>query len=376
MRTKAEILKRMAEIRDSYDKDGADHEALDAEVRSLKEQLEAIEAREKLFEGIDFKGATHKGASKPEERREFVPETVLEQPEYRTAFLKHLQHKDLTDVEQRAFTTAATSAGPAIPTITLNMIARVIEQHAPLLGEINLMRVPGGVTVPVEDVVDDAVKHTELANITVAGDKLKDVTLNGYEIVKLVQISKSVQKMTIDAFETWLSTSLGRALANKATANIIAGTGTGEATGIDRLTWNADNSVTVAAAASLTNQNVLDVIGLLPGGFDTNAKFVMSKKTLFSSFMPLKDASKHDLVVREGSNYYVYGYPVHLDERIAQGEAILGDFRAGYYGNMPEDVTVTGSFDVKTNSFLFLGSAIFDGKVVLPSAFVKIVKGA
>lgn len=132
----------------------------------------------------------------------------------------------------------------------------------------------------------------------------------------------------------------------------------------------------MALADALTAKNILDIIGLLPGGFDPNAEFVMSKKTLFGDFMPLKDAAKHDLVTRESASYYVYGYPVQLDERVPLHEAYLGDFRAGYYGNMPEDVTVTGDFDVKTNSFNFLGSAIFDGKPVLPTAFVKLKKAA
>ena len=100
----------------------------------------------------------------------------------------------------------------------------------------------------------------------------------------------------------------------------------------------------------------------------------MSKKTLFTDFMPLKDASKHDLVTREGNTYFIYGYPVMLDERITLHEAILGDFKAGYYGNMPEEVNVDGGFERKTNSYEYLGAAMFDGDVALPKAFVKLVK--
>ena len=36
---------------------------------------------------------------------------------------------------------------------------------------------------------------------------------------------------------------------------------------------------------------MLNLIALLPGGYDANACFLMSKKTLFTDFMPLQDKS-------------------------------------------------------------------------------------
>ena len=80
-----------------------------------------------------------------------------------------------------------------------------------------------------------------------------------------------------------------------------------------------------------------------------------SKKTLFTDFMPLQDKSKNDLVRIEGGSYYIYGYPVLIDERIGDHEAYLADLST-VIGNMPEDVTITSTFDVKTNAFLFLAS--------------------
>lgn len=311
---------------------------------------------------------------RPEEER--AAGFTRESPEYRSAFLKHLRRIELTDVEQRAFTTVAGSAGAVIPTTTQNRIVEIVKQYAPLLAEINLMQVPGGVKVPVEDVVNEATKHAENATITVSDDKLKYVDLFGYEITKLLQISKSVMQMSVDAFENWLANNLGRSLAAKITSLIIGGSGDGEAKGIDTITWNEDNSVTVGASASLTVNDVTTLISLLPGGYDANAKFLMSKKTLFTDFMPLKDSSKHDLVTREGNQYYIYGYPVMLDERIPLHEAILGDFRAGYYGNMPEEINVVNQFDIDTNSYKFLGAGMFDGKPALPDAFVKLRKAA
>lgn len=300
---------------------------------------------------------------------------TIESQEYRSAYLNKLRGVELNDTEKRAFTTVVGSAEAVIPTETQNRILEVIKQEAPLLAEINLSAVPGGVRLPVEDVVNAAIKHAENASITAAGDTLTYVDLFGYEVVKKLQISKSVMKMSVSAFENWLVTNLGKSLASFITKSIISGSGVGEAKGIDEITWDANNSITVALAGSLTGGNVTGLIALLPGGFDARAKFLMSKKTLFTDFMPLKDASKNDLVTREGSQYFIYGYPVMLDERVALHEAFLGDFTQ-YYGNLPEGVNVVSAFDIDTNSFKYLGAAIFDGKPAREAGFVKLIKAA
>ncbi|MDD3173362.1 MAG: phage major capsid protein [Herbinix sp.] len=377
-----EINQRLSAIKAEINTEGADLDALDTEVTALKEERKGImdkaEKRKALLDGVaNLENPTIiKTFEEEKEKRtmEFNKENVYETAEYRSAFLNNLRGIELNEVEKRAFTTATGSAGAVIPTTTQNKIVEVVKQQAPLLNEIYLMQVPGGVSIPVEDVVNEAAKHTENATITASDDTLKYVDLFGYEVTKLLYISKSVLKMSISAFETWLVNSLGKTLAAKITKSIIYGTGTGEAKGVDKITWGATNSVTVALAGSLTAQSVLDTIALLPGGFDANAKFLMSKKTLLTDFVPLQDKAKNNLVSQEGRNYFIQGYPVMLDERITLHEAILGDFYAGYYGNMPEDANVDGGFVRASNNYEYLGACMFDGKPAIEDAFVKIVK--
>lgn len=374
-----EIEQRKLEIRQLLEDEtkDVDFDELEVELRRLEEEKKDIEKRMAIAKDIEAGKEPGRKIPKPEGSRDFrmfEVNEIVKTPEYRSAYLKNLQGQELTEIEKRAFTTALDSVGAVIPTTTLNKVMEVIRQHAPLLDEVNLLQVPGGVRVPVEDVVSEAILHAENAVITPADDKVKFVDLFGYEITKLLQISKSVKSMAIDAFENWLSNNLGRALAAKITSLIINGTGVGEAAGINKITWNENNSVVVAASSSLTLTDVTNLIALLPGGYDANAKFLMSKKTLFADFMPLKDSSKHDLVTREGNKYFIYGYPVLLDERIPFHEAFLGDFKTGYYANMPEEINITTQFDINTNSYKYLGTAMFDGKVVQPAAFVKLIK--
>ena len=374
-----EIEQRLATIRTEMDAPDADLDALNTEADNLiaerKTLLDKAEQRRQLL-GKIAGGEVGREARRfplaepaPEQR-----EYTYESPEYRTAWLHTLMRCDLTEVEQRAWSTATSSAGPATPTQTVNQILEKVHQYAPLLDKITLLHVPGNVTFAVEGEEPDAAYHTENGAITPSETGLTEITLSAYEIVKLVQISKSVQKMAIDAFESWLTDMIAKKLAKQISATILTGSGTSQGKGIDKAnTWGATNSVTVAKDTALTTQNVLDLIALLPGGYDAGASFLMSKKTLFTDFMPLQDKSKNDLVRIEGGSYYIYGYPVMLDERVADHEAYLANLST-VIGNMPEDVTITSDFDLTKNAFLFLGSAMFDCEPSRADAVRKLVK--
>lgn len=293
---------------------------------------------------------------------------------YRVAFFKRLQGKELSPEELTAYSSGASSAGAAIPTQTAEEIITKLKERAPLLQEITLLQVQGNVTFAVEGTNNAAAIHTENASITPAADTLVKVSLSGWEVTKLIQVSDTVKTMSINAFEGWLVDMLVESIADKISDMIINGTGSSQAKGIEKAnTWGDTNSVTVTKAGSLTAANVQTLIGLLGGGYDANAKFIMSKKTLYTDFMPLQDNSKNDIVTREGRSYYVYGYPVLIDSRVTEHEAYLGDLKK-YVANLAESVNVKADFDIDTNSNKYLGVAIFDGAPALGEAFVKLVK--
>ena len=147
-----------------------------------------------------------------------------------------------------------------------------------------LLHVKGAVKFAIEGTNNAAAIHTENASITAAADTLTTVSLSGYEIVKLVQISDTVMTMSITAFESWIVNMLAEAIARKVEDLLINGTGSSQPKGIENAnTWGATNSVTVAKTGALTAANVQTLIGLLPSGYDRNGKFVMNKKWIKQS---------------------------------------------------------------------------------------------
>lgn len=382
------IEARLAEIANEIESQGAELTAeqltaLETEVNSLKTEraglIAAAEQRSNLLNSIAEGRADGTvvrnfplSANAEQETRESADPYGTE--EYRSAWLKRIRRLPLNEAEQRAYSNATGNGNEVIPTQTANQIISKMKQLAPMLGEITLLHVAGAVRFAVEGTNNSAEIHNENTAITAASDTLTTVSLSGYEIVKLVQISDTVKTMSIAAFESWIVNMLAESLARKAEDLIFNGTGLGQPKGIDKAnTWDASNSVTVTASGSLTAANVQTLIGLLNSGYDRNAKFAMRKRTLFTDFMPLMDSSKNHIVTVQGNSYFIYGYPVLLSDYVKEHEAYLGDYQK-VIGNLSESITVRSAYDIDTNSYKYSGVTVFDCAPAIGEAVVKLVK--
>lgn len=379
-----EIEARLAAIKKEIEERGdamkaEEIDALEKETKELTEEraglIAAAEKRNGILDNI-AKGAGIVSRTFEQKQDNADPDDPFGTPEYRSAWLKNLRRLPLTDAEKRAYANASGTGAEVVPTQTANEIISKVKKLAPMLNEVTLLHVKGAVKFAVEGTNNDAAIHKENAAITAAADTLTTVTLTGYEIIKLVQISDTVMTMSIAAFENWIVDMLAEAIARKVEDFFINGTGSSQPKGIDKAnTWGATNSVTVAKAGSLTAANVQTLIGLLNAGYDRNAKFAMSKKTLFTDFMPLQDNSKNHIVTVQGNNYFVYGYPVLLSDYVKEHEAFLGDFKK-VCANLAENINVKNAYDIDTNSYKYSGIAIFDCTPAIGEAFVKLAKAA
>lgn len=379
-----EIEARLAAIKKEIEERGdamkaEEIDALEKETKELTEEraglIAAAEKRNGILDNI-AKGAGIVSRTFEQKQDNADPDDPFGTPEYRSAWLKNLRRLPLTDAEKRAYANASGTGAEVVPTQTANEIISKVKKLAPMLNEVTLLHVKGAVKFAVEGTNNDAAIHKENAAITAAADTLTTVTLTGYEIIKLVQISDTVMTMSIAAFESWIVDMLAEAIARKVEDFFINGTGSSQPKGIDKAnTWGAENSVTVTKADTLTTANVQTLIGLLNAGYDRNAKFAMSKKTLFTDFMPLQDNSKNHIVTVQGNNYFVYGYPVLLSDYVKEHEAFLGDFKK-VCANLAENINVKNAYDIDTNSYKYSGIAIFDCTPAIGEAFVKLAKAA
>lgn len=386
----AEIKARRAEIRSTISGDAnADLDALEKELRDLADEETKLEKRlaiERMLGGSTPSGATVISNPAAEERSsESVAGEVYSTPEYRSAWLKTLQGKPLTDAEQRAYSTAANSALPIIPETTANQIIKKMYEVAPILARCRIFHVPGNFKFAVEGTNDEAALHTENAAITAAADSLGSVSLTGHEIVKLVKASRASSEMALSAFESYIVEVIAESIARKIENYIFTGSATTAPRGVAVAGKGANGAytdgtdqITVAKTASLTEQNVVDLYGLLTDGYERNAVWCMRKATFFSDFFPLMNKSKNNLIEFAGGKYYIMGSEVYFTGSVPAHEAYLGDF-SYILGNYSQDITVVKSehSGLSTNSIDYLGACVFDSAPAAGlGAFVHLAKAA
>lgn len=380
-----EIRDRKAEIRQLLEADGeVNIDELETELRNLNAEAEKLEQRRSVEQLLNDGSASGSPIATPAPVvRRFTEED--EQRLYRSAWVKTLQGKPLDDAEKRAYSTASTSAGAAIPTNVANDILRKMHEVSPIIQRCRILHVPGNFTYPVEGTTEDASLHTENAAITPAADTITGVKLTGYEITKLISVSRAASAMTVAAFESFLTDIIGESIARKIENYIFTGTGSSQPGGVKTAGKGtsgayADDTdqVTVAASGTLSEANVVDLYSMLGSGYERNAVWCMRKATFFTSFYPLMNKSKNNLIEFANGRYYVMGNEVYFTASVPANEAYLGDF--GYIiGNYSQDITVTSSdvSGLRYNSIDYLAACVFDSQPAAGlGAFVHLAKAS
>lgn len=379
-----EIEARKKEIRTLLEQDGDDNlnlEELEQELRSLDEEKEKLEKRAQIAAGIHAGDIPANPIPKPGvQKRNFEGmerDEILATPEYRSAYLKQLQGKQLSEVEERALTTATGSAGAAVPTQTLNMIIDKLRQTSALFPRINVSYVPGNMSLVVANAKNAAAWKAEGTDGTPADDTVVEINLTGYELIKLVEISAAAQAMTIDAFEAYIAAEIGRQMAIAVENAVLNGTGSGQPTGIlTGVTWDTTNSLTWAAGSAVGYDNLVDGLALLPTMYHQSAVFVMNRAMLFSGIRKIKTQDGQPIFTynpQDPARNAILGYPVIVDDYMPADTILLGDL-SYYYWNFAQAPQIETSREAafRSGKVVYRGLAVADGKPALSEAFVKL----
>lgn len=388
LRKREELKKKLSCVRSEYAEakfETRSKELVETELRELIEEVKAIDTQldtEQETERTQIQAAEIKEVLTDERSTKTMNrEQMIASPEYRDLFLKRLMGKEMTEAERRdydAFTGGLQTGVAAVPTQTANMIFDSVIAIAPMLAEIELLRVPGMVRFAVQGTRAAATVHVENAVTAGAGDTITAITLNGVEFIKIINISASMTAMAIPAFEQWLVKIIAEDLAvvldNEVinSPNTAGGIADGPAGG-----WvNGTNQVTYVPANGLTNANILALMALLPSAHHYNAKWVMSNATFYTQVLAMEDANGNPLhknpIAADGTKQ-IYGKPVLIDDNVAANEAYFGNFKK-VVGNLSSDIKVEMSdaagFYAATR--VYRGLAVFDCDVADPTAIVKL----
>ena len=358
----AEIEARLAAIPTELEKEGADLDALEQEVRSLKDErkqlTDAAERRDAILRevGSGVSGqVTRTFQVPPKEQRTFGVDT----PEYRSAWLKNLQGKPL-DAEERA----AVTASAAIPTQTMNRIIHRLEL-TPMIAAVDVTYIPGNVTFPIEGTVNAASWVAMGSAATDSGDTISSITLAAYKLIKTVEITADVMAMGIDAFETWLVERLANKLSVAVDASIFTGTGSSQATGL--LKSGEITQTGTFTKAAMTYKDLLTIISTLPTQYLPNASFVMPRALFYKEVLGITDTNGNPVVVADPqapARFTIFGYPVIVDDNCTADNLLFGDFKEAYKFNFAQSPAVESDKSVafRSGSTVYRVMALCDGK--------------
>lgn len=315
------------------------------------------------------------------------PENVHGTPEYRSAFFKSLQGKPLTVRESRALDQAAkverrdaygtsTTNAAVIPTQTLNEIVRKASAASGLFDEVRKLQVPAGVAIPVADPSTAAVWNTEGADVASEAPATNPVKFDGFELIKVFSISNKVRTMAVDAFESYIADELNNSVIEAIAQAIVNGTGKGQPTGIMGAITNK-----VTATKALGYADIVKAMGMVKGAYQANAVFAMSTSTLYNHVYSLTDNNARPLFIQDAQADEIgriLGKRVVLDDHIADGTVIYGDFKDAYCLNLANGISVESSTEssFKSGRVDYRATAVCDAKPLNAEAFASITIGA
>ena len=366
--TVEELETRRVQIGVEVEQDGADLDALEAEIKGIKAELDARKAN--AAKQAEIRKTVAEGAGvvvdeipqapiSQEERTMFKRDSV----EYRDAWTKHIIGRELNE-EERA---ALTSAGAVIPTMTVNAVWDKLTGPAELLGKVDVSQFPTYVRFPKATTKGAATAHAVGGTITESSDVIGYVDLIPNEYVKLLTVGADIDHMAISAVHDWIVNNLVDSIRAEINADIVVGTGTNELKGI--LTSVTANSA--AIPATVTKASLLKIMGTLGSNYQNGAIWIMTPAMFYENVMSI--AALNDYVINDGFSFKLFGHDVVLMSEllVSTKETILyGDPKA-YKLNIFKALEVKPFETATTTNIQFRGATMADGELIDAAAFVR-----
>lgn len=384
-----EIETRAAEINSEIDTNPeSDMNALNMELEGLKQAKLNIEERSqnnsKQFNpitGMDF-----------QEQR--IPDDVMGSPEYRSAFFKSLLGQTLTNFESKVFLEGMkeaekranafdtlTTAAAVLPTHTLNEVISKARTMGGLLSVCRGFNIPAKVSVPVATPISAAQWHTEGQAVDIEKTNITNVAFSGYEILKVMSLSVSAKKMSIQAFENYIIDELSNCVMATIASAIVNGSGVNQGTGLlTGITWNGENSFTYNKTSGMSFKDVLKAPGALKQGYAAGASWAMNTSTLYNQFYGMVDTNGKPIFLQDPKSDgigKILGFPVVIDDFIPTDTILFGNFNYMGY-NIPEGIMIESSRESSFKSALidYRALALADCKPIVEEAFIKFTRAA
>ena len=366
--TVEELEARRVQIGVEVEQDGADLDALEAEIKGIKAELDARKAN--AAKQAEIRKTVAEGAGvvideipqapiSQENRKMFKRDSV----EYRDAWTKHIIGRELNE-EERA---ALTSAGAVIPTMTVNAVWDKLTGAAELLGKVDVSQFPTYVRFPKATTKNAATGQAVGGTITESSDVIGYIDLIPNEYVKLLTVGADIDHMAVSAVHDWIVNNIVESIRAEINKDIVVGTGTNELKGI-LASVTADST---AIPATVTKASLLKIMGALGSNYQGGAVWIMTPAMFYENVMTLTQLN--DYIINDGFNFKLFGHDVVLMSELlvsAKETILYGDPKA-YKLNVFKALEVKPFETATTTNIQFRGATMADGELIDAAAFVR-----
>lgn len=384
--TGEEIEERISQIKTDMDTPGADIDKLTEDFDQLAQRKKELKNNAEKRAALSAKIAEGKeGTTMPN----IINTTETEirynaaSPEYKSAWLKNLAVRDgrrifgeLSEVEQRAYMHTTENSGAVVPTEVMNRIIELVDSDSPILDDAAMSNMVRGFGVPRHKAIEagDATGVPEGTANEDEQDAFDLLPLDGIEVKKHVVITRKMQFMSVDAFETWLTTHLAARIRVAKERVIIA-----RLDGVAPAGGTAHVEAGIASANKLTGQAYTDAairgaFALLKGA---GAKVVYANnKTIWANIAGM-ETEKGDKLFMPNAQVdpvvqgRIYGAEVKVDNNLSDGVAYIGT-KGAVLANEFDALTIYSAVEPKTMNTIITAYALFDAGLENPEAFVKV----
>ena len=373
-----EIKARKVEIRSLID--SADMETLKAfqdELAILNEEAEELRTREEIAKQLETNN--NLGNSLNLKGLNEMNNISLESQEYRSAFMEYVTKGTEIPTEFRAAATSVSADnGAVIPTTVLNEIVTKLEKYGDILPRVRRVSYPAGVTVPTSATKFEAVWQNENA----VGESQKmttaSISFTAYQLRCNAGVSFHMDVRSLAAFESALVKNVVDAMGKALEKAIIAGTGTGQPTGITAATAVAKVDATACDYATLVK-----AVKAVPSAYKKDFVFIMNEGTALN-FATMVDKNGQPIInagIVQTPQYRFLGHDVVLTDALPDFDAaattntvaVLFDL-SKYMLNTSYEVDLYTYTDNATRQKVYDSIALVDGKVIDANGLVFINK--
>lgn len=368
--TMEDVEARLAEIKAEIDGEGADIEALNAEVDQLVERQSAIkqaaEEKRSLLDKVANMNTTP--IAKIEERKPEMEIEVRNTKAYIDAYAEYIKTGDST--ECRALLTENTANGTvAVPEFVYDVVKTAWDREG-IMSLVRKSYLRGNLKVGFEISASDATVHTEGQAVNEETLTLGIVELVPAAIKKWVSISDEALDMTGETYLRYIYEELTYKIAQKAANELVAKI---EAAGTASTTTAV--GVPVITSTTISVGLIAEALGKLSD--EAANPVVMMNKSTWSKFKAAQYAAGYNVDPFEGLQV-VFNNSITAFDAATTGVtyAIVGDLGHGAIANFPngddinikrDDLTLAASDLVR-----FIGREYVALGIVAPNAFVKI----